>query len=39
MEQDRDRKGLNGKGLGHGALRDTSFNIPHITPDTYTKPL
>ena len=39
MELDRDKKGLNGKDLGHGALRDTSFNIPQITPDTYNKPL
>ena len=39
MELDRDKKGLSGKDLGHGALRDTSFNIPQITPDTYSKPL
>ena len=39
MDQDRSKKNLIGKDLGHGALRDTSFNIPVITPDTYSKPL
>ena len=31
-DQDREKSVLIGKDLGHGALRDTSFNISDITP-------